>query len=216
MEALELNATPRTVVGKKVKGLRRQGIIPGVIYGRGIEPVAIQFAARDVEKSISQAGTSTTLQVHVEGIADPYLAIFRDVQYDAIKHNVIHLDLQALDVTRTVRVPISINLVGESFAVTDLGGVLLQLLNEVEVEALPTALVPSIEVDISGMTEIGQSISVADMQIPEGITVLSSPTDAVVQVTYMAEEEEEELPVDELEAGDVEVIGEAREEEEEE
>jgi len=106
METLELRATPRTVVGKQVNALRREGIVPGVIYGHGIEPIPVQFNSREVEKAISKAGTSSTIQVYVEGTQEPYLAIFRDVQYHTLKRNVIHLDLQALNVREVVRVPV--------------------------------------------------------------------------------------------------------------
>jgi len=214
MEGLELRATPRTVIKKQVKALRRQGIIPGVIYGHGIESIAVQFDSREVEKSISNAGTSTTVQVYVEGIQDPYLTIFRDVQYDPIKHNVIHLDLQALNIKETVRVPVTVVLIGECPAVEESEGVLIHLLNELEIEALPTALVPSIEVDVSQITEIGQSISVGDLVPPEGITILNSPADVIVQVIWMEEEAEEELE-GVPEVGEVEVIGEVTADEEE-
>ena len=209
MEALELRATPRTVVGKKVKVLRHEDIVPGVLYGHGVGSIPVQFDSRELQHAINQAGTSSTIQIYVEGQKDPYLAIFRAVQYHPIKRNVIHLDLQALNLTETVRVPVSVVLVGESPAI-ELGGVLLQILNELEIEALPTALVPSIEVDVSILTEIGQSISVGDITPPAGVTILNTPSDSVAQVSWVAEEEEEEeedaLFEDELGADEVEVI----------
>lgn len=192
METLELRATPREIIGgTQVKALRREDIVPGIIYGHGIDPIAVQFDSREVEKAINEAGTSSTVQVYVEGTRDPYLAIFRDVQYHTIKRNVIHLDLQALDLKETVRVPVSVVLTGESAAVEDFGGVLLHILNELEIEALPTALVPSIEVDISVLTEIGQSITVGDIVPPPGVTILNAPHEFVAQVIYAEEEREE-------------------------
>ena len=209
MEALELRATPREIIGgKQVKALRREDIVPGIIYGHGIDPIAVQFDSREIEKAITQTGTSSTVQVYVEGIQDPYLAIFRDVQYHVIKRNVIHLDLQALDVKETVRVPVSVVLTGESPAVEELEGMLLQILNELEIEALPMDLVPSIEVDIAALTEIGQSITVGDIAPPPGVTILNAPHETVVQVIYTEEEEEGvEEEVEIMEPGDVEVIG---------
>ena len=147
MPNIELKATPRTVVGKKVKTLRNAGLTPGVIYGRHMDsPVAVSFNTRDLEHVMHEAGTSTTIQVFVDGTADPYLAIIRDAQFNAIKRNVIHLDLQALSLTETVRVPVSVVLVGIAPGI-ELGGILLQLANELEIEALPNALIPQIEVD---------------------------------------------------------------------
>ena len=212
MEVLELRATLRSVTGKKVKMLRHQNIVPGIIYGHKIEPTAVQFGDRELEKSISAAGTSTTLQVFVEGTQEPYFTIFRDVQYDPIKRNVIHVDLQALDITETVRLPITLTFVGLAPAI-ELGGLLLPHMNEIEVEALPLALVPEIQVDVSGIVEIGQSILVKDLIVPEGITLLHDPNDIVVQVTWIAEEEEEELEAEPEEEGEVEVITEQPEEE---
>lgn len=205
METLELRATPREIIGgTQVKALRREDVVPGIIYGHGIDPIAVQFDSREVEKAISQAGTSSTVQVYVEGIRDPYLAIFRDVQYHIIKRNVIHLDLQALDLKETVRVPVTVVLTGESPAVEDAGGVLLHILNELEIEALPMALVPSIEVDISVLTEIGQSIIVGDIVPPPGVTILNSAHETVAQVIYTEEEKEAEAEV--VEPGEVEIV----------
>jgi len=214
MEALELRATPREIIGgTQVKALRREDIVPGVIYGHGIDPIAVQFDSREIERAVSQAGTSSTVQVYVEGIPDPYLAIFRDVQYHIIKRNVIHLDLQALNLKETVRVPVSVVLTGESPAVKDFGGILLQVLNELEIEALPTALVPSIEVDISVLAEIGQSITVGDIVPPPGVKILNAPHEFVAQIIYAEEEEKEEVAV--AEPVEVEVIRRRPEAEEE-
>jgi len=204
METLELRAMPREIIGgKQVKALRREAVVPGVIYGHGIAPIPVQFNSREVEKAISKAGTSSTVQVYVEGVRDPYLAIFRDVQYHTLKRNVIHLDLQALNLQEVVRVPVSVTLTGESPAVKDFGGVLLQILNELEIEALPTALVPEIAVDIAVLAQIGQSITVGDITPPAGVTILNAPNDIVVRVIYAEEEKEEAAP---SAAAEVEVI----------
>jgi large subunit ribosomal protein L25 len=218
MEALELRATPRDVIGgTQVKALRREDVVPGIIYGHGIDPIAVQFDSREVARAINQAGTSSTVQVYIEGTHDPYLAIFRDVQYHVTKRNVIHLDLQALNLKETVRVPVSVVLTGESPAVEELEGMLLQILNELEIEALPMDLVPSIEVDIAVLTEIGQSITVGDITPPPGVTILNATHETVVQVIYTEEEEEEkEEEVEMMEPGDVEVIGRRAADEDEE
>ena len=192
MDAVELRAVPRSVTGKQVKALRRQGMTPGVIYGYGIEPLAVQFGHRDIEKAFGRVGTSTTVQVVVEGREEPILAIFRAVQHHAIKRNLVHVDLQALNAEETVRVPVAVILVGMSAAVETFGGILLQVMNELEIEALPTALVPHIEVDISSIVQIGQSISVGDITPPPGVTILNHASEVIVQVTKQEEEEIEE------------------------
>lgn len=213
MEQLKLQATPRTVIGKQVKQLRRAGLLPGIIYGSSIEPLAVQFDAQEARSVANQAGSSSLINVYVAGIPVPYSVIIRDVQWDYLKRVLIHLDLQALSMTEKVRIQISINLVGTAHAVEELGGVLLHLVNEIDVECLPSALVPAIDVDISGLTQIGDSISVKDIVVPEGIEILTDAEETVVQISAVVEEVEEvEEVVTELEAGEVEVIGEEGEE----
>ncbi len=213
MEQLKLQATPRTVIGKQVKQLRRAGLLPGIIYGSSIEPLAVQFDAREARSIANQAGSSSLINVYVAGTPTPYSVIIRDVQWDYLKRVLIHLDLQALSMTEKVRIQISINLVGDAAAVEELGGVLLHLVNEVDVECLPSALVPAIAVDISELTQIGDSISVKDIVVPEGIEILTDAEETVVQISAVVEEVEEvEEIVVELEAGEVEVIGEEGEE----
>lgn len=215
MKQLELNATPRTVIGKQVNALKREGLVPGILYGYGVNPIPVQFEAREAERVAHQAGSSTLVQVHVEGTSAPYTTIIRDLQRDPIKRNLRHLDLQVLNLAEKIRVPIQIILVGESPAVKNFGGLLLHLLDEVEVECLPTALVPAIEVNISGLKELGQAIFVRDLVLPPGLTVLTDADEMVAQVT--AAEAEEVLAEATTEAAaEVEVIRKKKEEEVEE
>jgi large subunit ribosomal protein L25 len=202
MEAILLHAEPRTVIGKQVKLLRHEDIVPGVIYGRHIDPIAVQFDQRELNRALGQAGTSAAVQVTVTGRDEPYLTIFRSIQHHAIRRNIIHVDLQALSLTETVRVPVNVVLVGEAPAAEEEEGVLIHILNELNIEALPNALIASIEVDISGLTEIGSAITVGDLTPPEGVRILNAPDETIVQVTFMAEEElEEEVEMVETELG---------------
>jgi large subunit ribosomal protein L25 len=212
MEAIKLHAEPRTLIGKQVKLLRHQEIIPGVIYGRHIEPIAVQFNERELQKALGQAGTSAAVQVTVKGRKEPYLTIFRSIQHHAIRRNITHVDLQALSLTETVRVQVNVVLVGESPAAAEEQGVLIQLLNELNIEALPTALIASLEVDVSVMTEIGDTITVGDITPPEGVTILNGPDETIAQVSFVAEEELEEAAPE----ADVELLGEEAEGEAEE
>lgn len=192
MEAIELHAEPRLLTGKQVKLLRHQNIIPGVIYGRHIDPIAVQFDQRKLTKALKQAGSSAAVQVTVGENNEPYLTIFRDVQHHPIRREISHVDLQALSLTETVRVSVNVVIVGEAPAATQDAGVLIQLLTELHIEALPTALIASIEVDVSSLDEIGATITVGDITPPEGVTILNSADETIVQVTYMAEETLEE------------------------
>ena len=197
MKAIELRAQPRTLIGKKVKLLRHQEIVPGVVYGRHIEPVAVQFDARELMSALHQAGTSAAVQLDLEGIDEPYLAIFRDIQHHPIRRDVSHVDLQALSLDETVRVRVNVVVVGTAPATIEGDGVLIQQLTELEIEALPTALIAVIEVNVSGLVEVGDTITVGDIAVPEGVTILTPANETIVQITYMAEEElEEEVPLE--------------------
>jgi len=216
MEVIQLRAQRRTVTGKQVKRLRRQDLVPGIIYGRHIEPLAVQFEQQELVNALRQAGTSSTLQVMLKGNEEPYLVIFRDVQHHPIRRDVLHVDLQALSLEETVRVPVTVVLVGEAPVTADGTVTLMQVLSEVEIEALPTALIPSLEVDISRLENVGDSITVADLQVPEGVTVLNDPDEVVVQTMYVAQEtaaeEEEEAVAEEGMPGAAEAAPEAADE----
>lgn len=221
MEQLELNATLREITGKKVKRLRREGLVPGIIYGHGVGSVPLKFDAHDLELLVSQAGGSTLVKIFVEGTDEPYTAIVRDVQRHILKRNVTHIDLQALSMTEKVRVDIPLILINPAEALEEMDAMLLQQLNEVAVECLPGDLVGSIEVDVSDMSEIGDSISLSDVTPPSGIEFLTPVDETVALISAIEEEvieeEEEELLLEEpLEVGEVEVIGRGGEEEEEE
>ncbi|MFP4343807.1 MAG: 50S ribosomal protein L25 [Anaerolineales bacterium] len=215
MAELELRTTPRETIGKQVKQLRREGLVPGILYGRGIESIAVKIDQQAAEDIVRQAGSSTLVKVHVEGQQEPFSVIVRDVQRHVIRRDLLHVDLQALSMTETVRLPIPVVLVGNAPAAEELGGVLLQQINEIEVECLPGALVSAFEIDVSGMTEIGDAIAIKDMDIPAGIEILSDPEETVVMITFIEEEvvEEEETfeVIGELE--EVEVIGRGADEE---
>jgi large subunit ribosomal protein L25 len=216
MKAIELRAEPRTLIGKKVKLLRQQEIVPGVVYGRHIDPVAVQFSSKELMSALNRAGTSALVQLELEGSKEPYLTIFRDVQHHPIRRDVSHVDLQALSLDETVRVPVNVVVVGTAPVTVEGEGVLMQLLTELEIEALPTALIAAIEIDVSGLDEVGDSITVSDVSVPEGVTILNPPSETIVQITWMVEEvleEEEELPL-EGELGVLEVEGEEAEAEE--
>lgn len=215
MEQLHLSAMTRELTGKKVKRLRNAGMVPGVIYGSDVEAIPLKFEQREIEKVVNRAGSSSLIRVSVEGEDEPFMAIVRDVQRDIFKQFLTHVDLQALNMQETVQLPISVSLIGEAPGVEEMGGVLIQQIYEIEVECLPSDLIPSIDVDISGLEEIGDAIIVGDLDIPDTIEVFADPDDVVVQITFIEEETiEEEEPVGAVigEAAEVAIVGEEEEE----
>jgi large subunit ribosomal protein L25 len=204
-------AEPRTVTGKKVKQLRREGMVPGVIYGQS-EPVKIQMDVKPLRRALRVAGTGQLVEVEVDGKG--YTVLAREIQQHVTRRDIIHVDFLEVDMATTIRSEADLISVGES-PLTETGeGIIAQVLHSVEIECLPDDLVSQIEFDISTIETTDDSIMVADLVIPEGITILTDPETLIARFEYtpVAEEEEEE-ELEDLEAGDVEVIGQEEEEE---
>lgn len=214
MDQLILEAEPRTVKGKQVNQLRRQGLVPAVVYGKATSPIAIQVARRPLELALSKAGESTLISLRVAGQKEPLTVLVRDQQRDFLTQTVTHVDFYAVVMTETIRVHIPLVLEGEPPVLAKFQGVLLQQKEEVEVECLPKDLVPHIAVDVSGLQTFDDAIHVKDLVLPAGIQVLDDPEDLVATVSPVAEEvvEAEGAPV---EPGEVEVIKKGKKEEEE-
>ncbi len=206
MERVELTAERRTVTGKAVRGLRRQGIVPAVIYGHGFEPQNVQVNTRALRRALAQAGGSHLLSIMIAGMDEPAVALTRAVQRDALTGELLHVDFYRVRMTERIRTEIPLLIVGESPVVEQKEGLLLQGLAAVEVECLPGDLVDSIPVDISRLVRLDTSLHVRDLVLPPGIEVLTDPDEMVVRVVPLVEREEElEAPV--VEAGEVEVVG---------
>ena len=214
MENIVLKANRRKVIGKQVKALRREGKLPGVIYGHGIEPTAITLDAREANKVLSSVGASTLITIDLDG--DDYSVLVRDRQHHVLLRHLLHVDFQALSMTETVRASVTLILGEEDApAVKNFGAMIISGVESLEIECLPSDLVDRIVVDISGLESIGDSILVKDLPVPAGITILDDPETMVVVATAPAAEEVEE-PEEEIELEEgVEpvVIGEEEEEE---
>lgn len=216
-ERITLSAGKRTVTGKHVKQLRREGWVPGVMYGHGFDSVALQFEERNLTRLLSRVGGSQLIQIDVEGAKEPEMALVRDVQRDPIRGTVLHVDFYRVQMTERLTAEIPLLLEGESPVIAINEGILLQGLSTIEVECLPGDLVDAIAVDLADLLEVDDSIHVKDLAIPSGIDVLTDPDELVVRVAPLAEEEViEEIVEEELLPGEeVEVVAEGEEEAEE-
>ncbi len=218
---VELEAKKRSVLGSKVKRLRREGWVPGVMYGHGFEPVPLKFDKYDLRAVLSQVGGSQLINVKVDDADEVEFALLRDVQRDVITGDLLHVDFYRVMMTETITTEIPLLTTGESPIAERKEGILLHGVSEIEVECLPGDLVDAIEVDLSELTEIGQAISVADLAVPSGVNVLTDPDEMIARLVPLEEVElerpaaevEEELILGE-EGEEVEVIGEAEEGEE--
>lgn len=220
---VELEAKKRSVLGSKVKRLRREGWVPGVMYGHDFEPIPLQFDRYDLKNILSQVGGSQLINVKVDEAAEPEFALLREVQRDVITGDLLHVDFYRVMMTETITTEIPLLTRGESPVAEQKEGILLHGLSEIEVECLPGDLVDAIEVDLSELTEIGEAILVSDLAVPSGINILTDPDEMIARLVPL-EEVELERPAAELEdelliteeGEEVEVIGEAEAEEAEE
>lgn len=216
-EHIVIEAEPRTVIGKKVSQLRREGWIPATVYGKG-EAVNIQIESKALRRALREVGTTSVADLNVDGKVHPVLV--RDIQQHVTRGDVLHVDFLVIDLTSTLKVEAELITVGESAPAGEGLGVGVLALRSVEIEALPDALISEIEVDLSMITDPDVTITVADLKVPEGVTILSDPELVVARFEYVSlpEEEEEEELVDEFaaEADEVEVIAKGKQEDEEE
>ncbi len=218
MENMKIEASPRKVIGKQVKALRQSGLVPAVLYGQGVESIAIQMDGRELEKLLTQAGGSTLIDLAIG--KDAHKVLLRAVQRDPITLDLIHVDFLKVAMDVAIRTYVPIELVGEAPAVKDLGGVLVTGLSEIEVEALPSDLMDRISVDLEVLQGMDDSITVGDLFPGKNVTVLTDPEEVVAHMMYQVIEEEEEEVVEEIDEAlaeaEPEIVGRVEGEEPEE
>ncbi|MFW5718619.1 MAG: 50S ribosomal protein L25/general stress protein Ctc [Halanaerobium sp.] len=212
MERHSIEAELRTETGKgAARKIRRNGLIPGVVYGRGNEPRSIKVDPLDIEKLLQSNAIFDLTFVGEDGEGDEAVVIIKDYQKDVIKQNLLHVDFQFISMDEKITVSVPMHLEGEAAGVRD-GGVLQQLLREIEIDALPAEIPEEITIDISEL-EVGESLSVADLELPEGIDLVTDSDEVIVTVVTPTELIEEEVEEEEEEFLEPEVIGEEEEEE---
>jgi large subunit ribosomal protein L25 len=218
MEQIELKAEKRTIIRKRVKGLRRDGLVPAVLYGPKTEPIPIQCDGRELQRVLARAGGTNLISVRIGGAGRPKMALAREAQRDPITNELYHVDFYQVVMTEKVKTEVNVVLTGQSPPVQQNVAMLLQGTDWVEVECLPGDMIHSIEVDLSTLLEIDDAIYVKDLQVPDNITILSDGDEMVakVQRLRLVEEEEEVEEVVEVAPEEVEVIAKGKEEVEEE
>jgi large subunit ribosomal protein L25 len=212
-ETYSLDVQSRTLTGKKVNQLRVQGLVPAVIYGARFQPVSVQIPYRPLEIALSHAGGTHLINLNIDGSVQS--VITRTVQRDILRGTIIHVDFLAVDATTRITADVPIHLVGESPAVENRLGVLLQQTQTLSIEAVPADLIDSVQVDISGLKAIGDSIHVSDLNLNPNIIVNNEPTDLVVRINPIREVVEEVVE-EGATAAEPEVISKGKADEEEE
>jgi large subunit ribosomal protein L25 len=200
-ERIRLEVKPREQTGSRdARRLRKQGLIPAVLYGRGHAPRAVTVPERDLRRALTgSSGLHAILDVVLEGQKTTHASILKDYQRDKVRGTVIHVDLQEVRLDQPIQSSVVVELVGDSAGVRE-GGVLSQEHREITVEALPMEMPDRIELDVSGM-QIGDSLRVSDLAPREGATYIDDPDTVLASVMVPTRVEEPEEVVEEGEEG---------------
>lgn len=189
MEQINLSAKNRTITGKKVKNLRKLGLLPAVLYGQGQKSINLQINLKQFEKTYNNAGTSALVDLKIDD-QKPIKVLFNEPQVDPVTNTSIHLDIYKIRMDKKINTEIPLNFVGVAPAVKELEGNLIKSKDSLEIECLPGNLISSINVDISALKTFDDVISIKDLKIPDGIKVLADSEETIASVTPPRSEEE--------------------------
>ena len=182
MDGLSLTVLPREITGKKVSTLRRDGITPVHLYGSGIESQSLQADTAIIGKVITQAGTNVPINVIIEGQDSENICFVREVQFHPVTERLVHVDFIKVDVTKTIRADVPINIEGLAPAVRNLGGTLLQPLQSVTVEALPMDIPISYTLHADILVDFETNLYVRDLEISDTVEIINDDDDLVAGV----------------------------------
>ena len=209
MKSLQLKANRREILGKKTRFLRRQGTTPTHLFGHKIESLSLECQTAELAHIVGQAGMTQLIDLSIDNDMQPKKVIIREIQRHSISRQLIHVDFFQIKLTEKMKADIPIVLVGEAPALKEKGRIISQSLTHLGVESLPDKLPPHIEIDLSPLTEMGNSIHVSDIVLDPAVTITTNPERLVVKIAEAAiarvekeeaEAEEEELTAEEAEA----------------
>lgn len=208
MNKYVLKAEKRILTGKKTKKLRRDGIIPGNVFGKSIDSCAVQFSSVEFNRVYKDSGETSLIWLSVDGETKERPTLVKSMSFSPVSGDILHVDLHQVNLKEKVSAWIPVEIVGESETVKQGQAALDTQLKEIEVEALPTDLPESIIFDISELKEIGDHLKVSDVKLPSGVELLSDPESLVVSLSALQKEEE---PLETV-ATEAEVVGEEKKE----
>lgn len=200
MQPILLKARPRGTGTSAARQVRKEGGIPAVLYGHGVDGLPLTISAREFDRALSAAGRHGLINLQLPG--ETHAAMIKDLQRDLVRAGVLHVDFFRVDMKEKVRTPVAIAVRGAE-AVQKAGGVIEHQLHEVEVECLPGDIPDRIEVDVAGL-QVGAHVSVGDLKPPPGVTVLNDPGETVLVIGRPQSEGE---PAPGAPGGEPEVIG---------
>jgi len=195
----------------KPKMLRKEGKLPAVFYGRKEVSTPISVSQSDFIKVLREAGESSVVALLYP--EKELNVLIHDVAYDPVRDEPIHVDFYVVEADKPVEVGVALEFIGVAPAEKELGGTVVKVLHELQIEGLPKDLPQNLEVDVSSLETLESQITAKDISLPQGITLITSP-DEVVAAVSVAKEEEEEKPEEEFDASQVEVEAKGKKEEE--
>ena len=206
MEKIELEVQVRKNLGKgKVKAVRLKGLVPGVVYGKGLKPIPVEVDRKKLEKILASATRIITLKISEDSKTKTLPVLTQDIQKGLLTDDIIHIDFHKIILEEEIKTRVPVVIIGEAPGVKVGGGIMVQGLREVEVKCLPTEIPDKFEIDISNL-EIGDTLHVSDLKIVKGVALLTLPTESLVTIAPPAKEEVVAPPP---EAVPVEVVPEA-------
>lgn len=182
MADVQLTVDQRAVTGKKVKSLRRRGITPAHLYGRGTESLTLQAETTQIVHLLRTSGRNAIIDLKIAGEGDARPVVLRGVQRDPVTDELVHIDFFQISLTERLRADVPLIFTGEAPAVHVYSGVLLHSIDHITIEALPRAIPQHIEVDISGLEELESALFVRDLPIPRDVEVLTDADVMVVKI----------------------------------
>ena len=198
-DVLELKLSSRSIVGKKVKALRRKGIAPVHLYGGGAESLSLQIQTSALHQILPSAGYNRPINVEIEDQSSKSICFVRQVQRHPVTEEILHVDLLRVDVSKTIQAEVPIILEGEAPAVPNLGGTLLQPLSTVIVESLPLDMPSSFQVNVTMLDDFEKSVRIRDIQVGDNVAIIRNPEEMIARVAPPRLEEEPEIGEEEAE-----------------
>lgn len=193
MQELELKASPREVLGKKVRFLRRQGIVPVHIFGRNVASLSLQCSAADMQRVLPQAGMTGLISLRLNRETEPRNVMVREIQKNPITGEVLHVDLYQVSMTERIKAEVPIVLTGEAPALKIKENIMVQGMDNLTIESLPGQIPSSVELDVSSLTEAHQEIRVKNIILSDRVTVVSDPDSVIVRISILRAEKAEEV-----------------------
>lgn len=183
-----IEVTPRTVLGKAAKRLRKEGIIPGNVYGHHVESVPVQLSALAFDRLLRQHDTTKVITLQLADHSEETVLV-RHVQHDALSGQIIHIDFTRVDAQERIESKVPLNFVGTAPGVKIKSGILLHLVDALAIECAASDLVEHLDVDISSLTEIDATLYARDIPLPSKYTLLADPDEPIVKIAAPRVEE---------------------------